>query len=420
MFERCLQSCFQQTYPNIEIIIIDNNSKDGSIAIARQMAATTSHRVIFTQCHSQGQNYAFNHGFTLANGDYIQWLDADDELMPDKIALQVAALEQNPDFDIAYGDWEYCFYQYHIAPDNKPYPQLQHQYQFVISSRQYDDYLLQTLSHSWQPPLSYLLRRQAANRLQDLEAWNPQTKLATDREYYTIAAIIGLRFLHVPNALVRYNFWSPTQNSRKSSYGWRAECYNKMHLRFQDIATKQASERMKQQHWFLLKQNWDLWKLAPVTLMQKTSDSYLLTNRQTQSSILLSESEAKIISALHKINTLYTLEDHTRAIVHLMAQHIVLSPGIDSYNSLTAELSKWVGIEHSSNYDTLTFKQSQPSINSPSPTTSELQTLVNTIPWFVPIFWEQRLAVLYTLDKLRNAGMLLQQTPVQSSLNLLA
>ncbi|NJS16273.1 MAG: glycosyltransferase [Nostocaceae cyanobacterium CSU_2_110] len=333
---------FRANYPNIEIIIVDNNSTDGAIAIARQLAATTSHRVIFTICHAQGQNNAFNHGFTLASGDYIQWLDADDSLMSNKIELQVAALEQNPNFDIAYGDWEYCFYQSDVEEgenSQRIIPQKRCQHRFSFTSRQYDDYLLQALSHNWQPPLSYLLRRACAVKLQELKAWNPHTFLATDREYYTIAAIIGLRFLYVPNALVRYNFWSPTQNSRKASYSWRAGCYKRMHLRFQEIAAQQPLQRITKQHWFLLKQNWDLWKLAPVTLMQKTPDSFFLIDRYTQSGITINIAVARVISALHKINTVCTLEDHAHRIVHLMAQHIVVSHKIDSYDFVVEELS---------------------------------------------------------------------------------
>lgn len=428
MFERCLNSCFEQTYPNIEIIIVDNNSTDGSIEIARKLAANTERRVIFTKCHAQGQNHAFNHGFTYSTGDYIQWLDADDELMSDKIALQVAALEQNPNFDIAYGDWEYCFYQSDVKKGENPQhiiPQKRCQYRFGFNSRQYKDYLLQTLSHNWQPPLSYLLRRACAIKLQELKAWNPQTFLATDREYYTIAAIIGLKFLYVLKALVRYNFWSSAQNSRKVSYSWRTECYKRMHLRFQEIAVQQPAQRFTKQHWFLLKQNWDLWKLAPVTLMQKTSDSFFLVNRNNQSGMTINQPVARIISALHRINTVCTLEDHAHRIVHLMAQHIVLSPRVDSYEKVVEELSKWVGIEYSSNHDRLTWKQPQLDIKNVdkdeclSNNKEQLQTLINTIPWFAPLFEKQRLAVFYTLDKLRNAGILVQHTPVQSSLNLL-
>lgn len=207
-----------------------------------------------------------------------------------------------------------------------------------------------------------------------------------------------------------------------------------MYLRFQEIAAMQPAERITEQHWFLLKQNWDFWKLAPVTLMQKTQDSFFLINRHTESRISLSSEEARVINALHKANTVYTLEDHAHRIVHLMAQYIVLSPGIDSYDKVGAELSKWVGIEHCLNHDRLTWKQPQSDLQNASDdefaslghvktgsnTNSQLQALINTIPWFAPLFEQQRLAVFYTLNKLRLSGMLLQHIPVQSSLNLLA
>ncbi|MEA5596977.1 glycosyltransferase family 2 protein [Rivularia sp. UHCC 0363] len=418
MLERCLNSCFEQTYPNIEIIIVDNNSTDGSIEVARQLAANSSYRVIFTSCHNQGQNNAFNHGFTLAKGDYIQWLDADDELMPDKIELQVKALEQNPDFDIAYGDWEYCFYKSLVKKGDNPQhiiPQPKCEYRFGFTSRQYEDYLLQSLSHNWQPPLSYLLRRASAVKLQELLAWNPQTFLATDREYYTIAAIIGMRFLYVPNALVRYNFWSPIQNSRKTSDKGRSECYKKMHLRFQEIAAQQPAERITKQHWSLLKQNWDLWKLAPVTLIQK-ADNIFLINNLTQFGITITLSEAKIISALNKINTACTLENYASWVVHLMAQRIVLLPLIDSYDKLVEELSRWVGIKYSPLHDKSSWKYpSQPENNK-----EQFKKLINTIPWFAPLFEQQRLAVFYALDKLRNARMLVKDTQLESTFSILS
>ncbi|BAY87760.1 filamentous hemagglutinin outer membrane protein (plasmid) [Calothrix parasitica NIES-267] len=417
MLERCLNSCFEQTYPNIEIIIVDNNSTDGSIEVAHKLAANSSYPVIFTNCYTQGQNNAFNHGFTYSTGDYIQWLDADDELMPDKIKLQVAALEQNPEKDIAYGDWEYCFYKSLVKKGNNPFhiiPQPKCEYRFGFTSQQYEDYLLQTLSHNWQPPLSYLLRRDSAIKLQEFSAWNPQTFLATDREYYTIAAIIGLRFLYVKDALVRYNFWSPIQNSRKTSDKGRTKCYKKMYQRFQTIAAQQPLQRFTKQHWFLLKQNWDLWKLAPVTLIQKADNIFLIDN-QTQFGINITPSQAKIVSALNKINTACTLENHASWIVHLMAQRIALLPEIDSYEKLAEELSRWVGIKYCSKHDKLTWKYPFQTEDNKE----QLKKLINTIPWFAPIFEQQRLAVFYALDKLRNARMLVKDTQLESTFSIL-
>jgi glycosyltransferase involved in cell wall biosynthesis len=204
MIERCLQSCFQQVYLNIEIIVVDNNSTDKTMAIASLLANATSHRLLLSNCPQQGANYARNYGFTQANGDYIQWLDADDELTPNKIAMQVSALEKNRNYDIAYGDWDWCFWRNGECRTT-----------LKFKSQQYDDYLTQLLVDNWRPPHTYLLRHQAATQLHELQAWHPQRNM--DREYFTLAALLGYRFLYVPDAGIRYNSWSSNQITKSTS-----------------------------------------------------------------------------------------------------------------------------------------------------------------------------------------------------------
>lgn len=100
----CLKSCFQQTYKNLEIILIDNGSTDNSVAIAQNLAIQSPCPLKILHCPQLGGNNARNLGFTHAQGEFIQWLDADDTLASDEIACQVAALEANPTYDITYSD----------------------------------------------------------------------------------------------------------------------------------------------------------------------------------------------------------------------------------------------------------------------------------------------------------------------------
>jgi len=160
---QCLQSCLNQTYPSVEIIVVDNNSTDASMSIAKQWAAQSQRPISIHRCRVQHANAARNSGFERAHGQYIQWLDADDELAPDKIARQVKALEQQPHFDIAFGDWQWQI-QLGVPPT---------ELQFV--EKQYEDMLLQLLLDNWRVPHSYLLRYAAAERLHRFEAWNPST-----------------------------------------------------------------------------------------------------------------------------------------------------------------------------------------------------------------------------------------------------
>ncbi|HZX58320.1 MAG TPA: glycosyltransferase family A protein, partial [Mucilaginibacter sp.] len=84
-----ISSALEQTWPNKEIIIVDDGSADNSLAIAKSFA---SENVKVFHQPNKGASAARNKGIQEAKGDYIQFLDADDLLMPNKIAAQVKQL----------------------------------------------------------------------------------------------------------------------------------------------------------------------------------------------------------------------------------------------------------------------------------------------------------------------------------------
>lgn len=83
-----IQSAISQTWPRKEIIIVDDGSWDRTAEIARRFA---SKGVVVVSIPNRGVAAARNHAFGLSQGDYIQWLDADDLLSADKIERQLAA-----------------------------------------------------------------------------------------------------------------------------------------------------------------------------------------------------------------------------------------------------------------------------------------------------------------------------------------
>jgi glycosyltransferase involved in cell wall biosynthesis/peptidoglycan/xylan/chitin deacetylase (PgdA/CDA1 family) len=86
-----LCSAIAQTWEPKEIIVVDDGSTDQTLAIARQFE---SGGVRVIEQKNQGGAAARNTAFSLSHGEYIQWLDADDLLAPDKIARQMAILDR--------------------------------------------------------------------------------------------------------------------------------------------------------------------------------------------------------------------------------------------------------------------------------------------------------------------------------------
>jgi glycosyltransferase involved in cell wall biosynthesis len=89
-----IESALAQTWPHKEIILVDDGSTDRTLAIARQFESKGVHA---TTQPNQGAAATRNRAFALSKGDYIQWLDADDLLSPDKIEHQMHAAMQAGD-----------------------------------------------------------------------------------------------------------------------------------------------------------------------------------------------------------------------------------------------------------------------------------------------------------------------------------
>lgn len=91
--KQTILSAIDQSWPNTEILIVDDGSTDNSVEIAQQFIGPNV--FVFTQ-ENKGASAARNLGFSKSAGKYIQFLDADDILSRDKIAVQAEALEQSP------------------------------------------------------------------------------------------------------------------------------------------------------------------------------------------------------------------------------------------------------------------------------------------------------------------------------------
>lgn len=87
-----LRSAIAQTWERKEIIVVDDGSKDNTLAIARGFES--EQLKVVTQ-KNQGAAATRNNAFALSKGDYVQWLDADDLMAPEKTASQMEAAERS-------------------------------------------------------------------------------------------------------------------------------------------------------------------------------------------------------------------------------------------------------------------------------------------------------------------------------------
>ncbi len=106
-----VQSVLNQSCSDVEIIVVDDGSKDETAVRARDLQRSLgeerdgapSLRLISQECSGQPAK-ARNRGIAAARGRYVLCLDADDRLEPDSLAPLTACLDQNPEIGIAYGD----------------------------------------------------------------------------------------------------------------------------------------------------------------------------------------------------------------------------------------------------------------------------------------------------------------------------
>lgn len=114
-----IASVLCQTFSNFEIIVINDGSQDRSLEMIQKIK---DERLKVFSYKNDGVCVARNRGIAHAKGDFIAFLDADDLWMPDKLELQLKALQQYPEAGVAYS-WTYFMYEEEAALTFHPCPQ---------------------------------------------------------------------------------------------------------------------------------------------------------------------------------------------------------------------------------------------------------------------------------------------------------
>jgi glycosyltransferase involved in cell wall biosynthesis len=228
-----IRSAAGQTWPRKEVIVVDDGSRDQTLAVARQFS---SKEVLVVTHENQGAASTRNHALSLSQGDFIQWLDADDLLSPDKVEKQIKAAAEIGNsrmlLSSGWGRFAYRTERAHFSPTS----------------------LWSDLS-----PVEWLVRRMGEKLFMQTATWLTSRELAQaagpwdvrllsddDGEYFcrVILASNGIRF--VPGPKVYYRI---TPSSRLSHVGMSDKKKDalllSMQLHVKYIRSLEDSDRVK-------------------------------------------------------------------------------------------------------------------------------------------------------------------------------
>ncbi|RBQ10006.1 glycosyltransferase family 2 protein [Pedobacter miscanthi] len=173
--ETAIQSILDQTYDNVECIVIDDGSTDGTQEILSDLIL--HNKIEYFYQENKGVSSARNLGIKKANGEYLLFLDADDLLKPNGVAdLMKCIIRNNSDMSVGLAENELAI--------NTKFP--------------YGKNHLANLLSNWWPVSSVMLRK---NEI----CWNEQMKTWEVIDYFSSALVKGLKCTICPNVITSIN-----------------------------------------------------------------------------------------------------------------------------------------------------------------------------------------------------------------------
>jgi glycosyltransferase involved in cell wall biosynthesis len=201
-----LESVMRQGIADIAIIVVDDGSTDGS----GDFVGTTYPDVRLVRTEHQGPSRARNLGTSLADGEFIQYLDADDMLATGKLRGQLRELTRTG-AAVAYGDWD----ELRAGPDGH----------FALSRRVQREIIGQPeialFTDFWCPPAAYLFRQSI---VQEVGGWRADLAIIQDARLALDCALHGAQFVYCPGVSAYYRRHSAGSVSSRDPVAFVRDC----------------------------------------------------------------------------------------------------------------------------------------------------------------------------------------------------
>lgn len=231
--EETIKSTLGQTYKHIELILVDDGSKDNSYDIIKKYE-TSNVKVVKQE--NKGASAARNHGISLSAGQFIQYLDADDFLHPQKIERQLSTLQKFTSSHLIGGTW-----QRFVDNLDKKFGEV-HPLQQQVEDVHCFNNIQWLIDRPMMIPNTWLVSR----KLVDLAGpWNEEISLNDDGEYFyrVIAASAGVVIDRKAETYYRsFNSNSLSSTwSRKAMISWIKSIQSYKRI-LQDVAGNKGNE----------------------------------------------------------------------------------------------------------------------------------------------------------------------------------
>ncbi|MGB2925471.1 MAG: glycosyltransferase [Limnothrix sp.] len=194
---QAIESALNQTYPNKEVIVVDDGSTDNSLSVIESFGD----RLIWETGENKGGNVARNRLLELSTGEWIQYLDSDDYLLDNKIEKQVDFLAQFPSVDIIYSPSIFEYWEENDAP----------QQEILDIPKPHDPWFLLALWHL--PQTGSPLWKKSA--ILEVGGWKTEQPCCQEHELYLRLLKANKQFLYCDQAQSVYRQWSDSTVCKK-------------------------------------------------------------------------------------------------------------------------------------------------------------------------------------------------------------